>query len=104
MTLVVWARDHLNATGFLQEGPAVISQDNGANMFMVDSTVHCMFKNSKHLLVKYSWLRQLHELGIFKCESTSTSDISSDLMSKIVVDPHSYYGKLLRAQGYWPTI
>ena len=104
MTLVIWARDHLNAIGVLQEGPAIISQDNGSNLLMADPSSHCSFKNSRHLLVKYSWLRQLNQAGVFKNETVSTFDISSDLMTKVVAEPVSFQGKLLRAQGYWPTI
>jgi hypothetical protein len=104
LTLICWARHFLDLMGFIQEGPSVVSQDNRANVFMADSQVHCSFKNSRHLLVKYSWLRQLHQQGVFRCESTSTLVIASDLLSKIVADPNCFNDKLLRAIGYWPCI
>jgi hypothetical protein len=104
LTLICWARHFLDLMGFHQEGPSVVSQDNRANVFMADSQVHCSFKNSRHLLVKYSWLRQLHQQGVFKCESTSTLVIASDLLSKIVADPECFPDKLMRATGYWPCV
>jgi hypothetical protein len=101
-TLVCWARDFMNALGFKQRWPASISQDNRSNLFMAGAEP-CTFKHSRHLLCKYSWLRQLTSRDVISFDHVPSDVISSDVLSKSVFDK-SFADKKLRLNGYLPTV
>ena len=77
---IVYYRQLLEEFGQIQTGATVIWEDNQACIAQSKNPVN--HKRSKHTLVKYHYLRSLHDTNIIRLEYINTIDQVADLLTK----------------------
>jgi hypothetical protein len=80
---VVWLTDLLTELGFQSQEPAILYQDNISAMRLASQGTGT-FKRSKHINVRYFWLKELIDLGKIVFEYLNTKELVADILSKPV--------------------
>jgi hypothetical protein len=77
----VWLRDLIDELGFNSDEPAVMYQDN-TSAIRIGSQGTGTFKRSKHIKVRFFWLKELIELGELIFEYIPTTEMVADILTK----------------------
>lgn len=78
----VWQRNILEEIGFIQREETVLFCDNSSTIKLSKNPV--LHGRSKHIHVRYHFLRELVNEGVIKLEYCSTAEQISDIMTKTV--------------------
>jgi hypothetical protein len=79
-TNVVYHRQFLDDLGIQLTGATLVWEDNTAAIAMSKNPVN--HKRCRHILVKYHYLRDLHDQEVIKLQYLKTTDQIADLMTK----------------------
>jgi hypothetical protein len=78
---VVWLNDFLDELGYRSSEPALMYQDN-TSAIRISSQGTGTFKRSKHIKVRFFWLKELVELGELIFQYISTNEMVADILTK----------------------
>lgn len=78
---VVWLKDLMNDLGLDRGVPVPFGQDNNSTM-RIASQGHGTFKRTKHIKVRYFWIKDLIDQGILALHRVPTEEMAADLMTK----------------------
>ena len=76
----IWLRNIIKEFDLTPLAPMLLLQDNKSAIIMTSET--SKYKNSKHILVRIAFARQLHSLGVFTVRYTSTELMWADMLTK----------------------
>jgi hypothetical protein len=94
----VWLRDLIDELGFNSNEPAVMYQDN-TSAIRIGSQGTGTFKRSKHIKVRFFWLKELIELGELIFEYVPTTEMVADILTKPLTGASFIY-LLAKLLGY----
>jgi hypothetical protein len=76
----IWLRNIIKEFDLPQLASMLLLQDSKSAIIM--TTELSKYKNSKHILVRIAFARQLHTLSVFKVKYTSTELMWVDMLTK----------------------
>jgi hypothetical protein len=77
----VWLNDFLDELGYKSTEPIIMYQDN-TSAIRIGSQGTGTFKRSKHIKVRYFWLKELVEMGELLFIYLSSSEMVADILTK----------------------
>ncbi|GKA91500.1 hypothetical protein Tco_0813370 [Tanacetum coccineum] len=79
---LLWLKRFLQELGFKQQRYAVLCDNQSAIHLAKNSMFH---KRTKHIDIRYHWIRDVIEDGMFELNKVHTDDNASDMLTKAVV-------------------
>jgi hypothetical protein len=79
---IIWARQFLSKLGFLSDGPTVLLTDNQSSMVLARNPAN--HQSTKHIHVKYHFIREVIELQEVELWYTPTEEQVADTLTKLL--------------------
>ena len=80
-----WLRNLFEELGYPQEFPILIKGDNDGSISMVKN--HQFHNRSKHIAIRWHWVRELVEQGLVSIESCRDPQQTADVLTKALPRP-----------------
>ena len=78
---ILWARNFLEELGFPQKGPTTLFEDNKSTISLIQNSGNG--SHTKHIALRYAFIREQVRLGFIKMEHLSTENMTSDMLTKV---------------------
>ena len=81
---IVWLREVMEELGFVPDKPTVLHQDNKAAIILASKGCGS-FKRTKHINVRYFWLKELIDKKLLELLYVPTASMVADILTKPLV-------------------
>jgi hypothetical protein len=78
---IMWARNFLSELGFAQGQPTTLFEDNKSTIALINNKGNG--SKTKHIELRYQFIREQVALGHIKLEYLCTEDMTSDMLTKV---------------------